>query len=91
MSKKTSKDTTIDDQIDSNLTAILGIQVLSYSEKYVDGKTATFYLLELKSNVTQKTWNIEKRYSEFKTIHDKLHKLFPRLPSIPGITLFKIT
>ena len=91
MSKKSSKDTKIDDQIDSNLTAILGIQVLSYSEKYVDGKTATFYLLELKSNVTQKTWNIEKRYSEFKTIHDKLHKLFPRLPTIPGITLFRVT
>ena len=86
-----SKASKIDDQIDSNLTAILGIEVLSYSEKYVDAKTATFYLVELKSHVTQKTWQIEKRYSEFKTIHDKLHKLFPRLPSIPGKTLTKVT
>ena len=78
-----SKASKIDDQIDSNLTAILGVEVLSYSEKYVEAKTATFYLVELKSHVTQKTWQIEKRYSEFKTIHDKLHKLFPRLPSIP--------
>ena len=88
MSKKSSE---IDEQLDSNLTAILGISVLSYSEKYVESKTATFYLIELKSNVTSKTWTIEKRYSEFKTIHDKLAKIFPRLPSIPGITLFRVT
>ena len=88
MSSKNSK---IDDEIDSNLTAILGIEVKSYSEKYVDGKTATFYLVELISHITQHTWTIEKRYSEFKTIHDKLHKLFPRLPSIPGKTFTKVT
>ena len=91
MFKKLSKSSQIDEQIDSNLTAILGIIVLSYSEKYIESKTATFYLVELKSNITSKTWNIEKRYSEFKTIHDKLRKIFPRLPSIPGITLFKVT
>ena len=88
MSSKNSK---IDDEIDSNLTAILGIEVKSYSEKYVDGKTATFYLVELISHITQHIWTIEKRYSEFKTIHDKLHKLFPRLPSIPGKTFTKVT
>jgi hypothetical protein len=88
MSKKSSE---IDEQLDSNLTANLGISVLSYSEKYVESKKATFYLIELKSNVTSKTWTIEKRYSEFKTIHDKLAKIFPRLPSIPGITLFRVT
>ena len=86
-----SKKSEIDDQIDSNLTAILGISVLSYSEKYVESKTATFYLVELKSHITSKTWTLEKRYSEFKSIHDKLRKIFPRLPSIPGITLFKVT
>ena len=80
-----------DDDIDSNLTAILGIELKSYSEKYVEGKTATFYLIELISHVTNKTWTIEKRYSEFKTIYDKLYKIFPRLPSIPGKTLTKIT
>ena len=80
-----------DEDLDSNLTAILSISVLSYSEKYIEGKTATFYLLELISNVTKKTWNIEKRYSEFKTIHDKLKKIFPRLPTIPGKTFTKVT
>ena len=44
-----SKEQLIDDQIDSNLTAILGIAVLSYAERYVDKKTATFYKIEIKS------------------------------------------
>ena len=88
MSSKSSK---IDDEIDSNLTAILGVEVLSYGEKYIDGKTATFYNVELMSHVTQIKWNIEKRYSEFNKIHDKLSKLFPRLPSIPGKTFTKVT
>ena len=87
----TSKNSKIDDEIDSNLTAILGIEVQSYSEKYVAGKTATYYLVELISHITKKKWTIEKRYSEFKTIHDKLHKIFPRLPKIPGKTIKKVT
>ena len=81
----------IDDLIDSNLTQILGISVLSYSERYVDKKTATFYNVEIKSHITQKTWVINKRYSEFYAIHEKLNKLFPRLPSIPGKTFSRLT
>jgi hypothetical protein len=86
-----SKTKNVEEDIDSNLTAILGITVQSYSEKYIEGKTATFYLVELISHITQKSWTIEKRYSEFKTIYDKLKKIFPRIPSIPGKTLTKIT
>ena len=89
MSKKEKNE--IDDQIDSNMTAILGISVVSYSEKYIESKTATFYLIELISHITQNSWKLEKRYSEFKAIHDRLSKLFPRIPSIPGITLFRVT
>jgi hypothetical protein len=48
-------------------------------------------LIELISHITQNSWKLEKRYSEFKAIHDRLSKLFPRIPSIPGITLFKVT
>ena len=40
-----SKDSKIDDEIDSNLTAILGVEVVSYSEKYVDGKQQHFIIL----------------------------------------------
>ena len=83
--------TTKKQTIDTNLTAIIGITVESYSEKYIEGKTVTFYTVEITSRITQKVWKIEKRYSEFKTLHDTLSKIFPRLPTIPGITLFKVT
>ena len=86
-----SKEQLIDDQIDSNLTAILGIAVLSYAERYVDKKTATFYKIEIKSHITENVWILDKRYSEFYSIHEKLNKLFPRLPSIPGKTFGRVT
>ena len=91
MSNNKSKNKKEEEINDSNLTAILGVTVQSYSEKYVDGKTATFYLVELISHITQKNWTIEKRYSEFNSIHDKLKKIFPRIPNIPGKTLTKVT
>ena len=91
MSNQKSKSKKTEEEIDSNLTAILGVTVQSFSEKYIQGKTATFYLVELISHITQKTWTIEKRYSEFKTIYDKLKKIFPRIPSIPGKTFTKLT
>ena len=90
MSSKESKEKLIDDQIDSNLTAVIGITVLSYSEKQVDKKSVIFYNVEVKSNITQNTWVIDKRYSEFFAMHEKLNKLFPRLPTIPGKTLSKV-
>ena len=77
--------------IDTNETSIIGITIESYSEKYIDGKTVTFYTAEIISRITQNTWKIEKRYSEFKKLHDNLSKIFPRLPSIPGTTLFKVS
>ena len=43
MSNNKSKNKKEEEINDSNLTAILGVTVQSYSEKYVDGKTATFY------------------------------------------------
>ena len=81
-----SKENAIDDQIDSNLTAILGISVLSYSERYIDKKTATFYKIEIKSHITQNIWILDKRFSEFYEIYEKLRKLFPHLSTIPGKT-----
>ena len=91
-SKKQPKiDPKLQTVVDTNETAIIGITIESYSEKYIDGKTVTFYTAEIISRITQNTWKIEKRYSEFKKLHDTLSKIFPRLPSIPGTTLFKVS
>ena len=71
--------------------SILGIEVPSYSEKAVGSKLVTFYLVEVTSRITKNSWTIDKRYSEFKKLHDAMIKIFPRLPSIPGTTIFKVT
>ena len=71
--------------------SIIGIEVPSYSEKKIGSKSVTFYLVEVTSRITKNSWKIDKRYSEFKKLHDNMIKIFPRLPSIPGTTLFKVT
>ena len=76
---------------DSNMTSIIRVSIKSFSEKYVDKKTVTFYDLEITSNISQKSWVMPKRYNEFKTLHASLSKIYPNLPSIPGTTFFKVT
>ena len=79
------------DKLDSNMTAIISISIKSFTEKYVDKKTVTFYDLEITSNITQKSWVLPKRYNEFKTLHTSLSKVYLNLPPIPGTTFFKVT
>jgi WD40 repeat protein len=79
------------EQIDSNLTAIIGITIKSFSEKYVSSKTVTFYEVEITSHITQKAWTVERRYNEFKVLHASLSKIYINLPTIPGTSFFKIT
>ena len=86
-----AKESVEPDHIDSNTTAIIGISVKSFSEKYIEKKTVTFYDLEITSHITQKSWILQKRYNEFKTLHASLSKIYLNLPPIPGITLFKVT
>ena len=78
-------------KLDANDLAIIGLTVDSFADKFVDSKSVTFYNCRVTSRISQKEWIIEKRYSEFKKLHDSLGKLFPRLPSIPGTTIFKVT
>jgi WD40 repeat protein len=80
----------LNSEFDTNLTSLLGIKIANFSEKYIDKKTVTYYSIEITSNITKKTWKIEKRYSEFKSLHDTLNKMYPNLPSIPKATFFKV-
>ena len=79
------------EQIDSNLTAIIGITIKSFNEKYIDKKTVTFYEVEVTSHITQKAFCVERRYNEFKNLHANLSKIYVNLPPIPGTSFFKIT
>jgi hypothetical protein len=57
----------------------------------VGSKSVTFYQCEIISRITRNSWTIDKRYSEFKKLHDAMIKIFPRLPTIPGTTFFKVS
>jgi len=74
------------DYLQSNLE----ITIHEFFEKYVDGKTVTFYKIEVYDNFSKETWNLEKRYSEIDLLHKTINKLYPNIPPMPGKTLFKI-
>ena len=76
---------------DSNLTAIIGVTIKNFNEKYIDKKTVTFYEIEVTSHITQNSWDVQRRYNEFKNLHDSLSKIFVNIPPIPGTSIFKIT
>jgi hypothetical protein len=89
--QKKAQNNEVKSLLDEDSLSILGINVLSYSDKLVGSKAVTFYLVEITSRITKNTWKIDKRYSEFKKLHDAMLKIYPRLPKIPGTTLFKVT
>ena len=72
------------------LLSNLEIKIHEFFEKYVDGKTVTFYKIEVYDNFSKETWYLEKRYSEIDFLHKTISKLYPNIPSMPGKTLFKI-
>ena len=89
--QKNANDKGVKSLIDESSFSILGINVLSYADKLVGSKAVTFYQVEITSRITKNSWKIDKRYSEFKKLHDAMLKIYPRLPKIPGTTLFKVT
>ena len=89
--QKNASDKGVKSLMDENSFSILGINVLSYADKLVGSKAVTFYQVEITSRITKNSWKIDKRYSEFKKLHDAMLKIYPRLPKIPGTTLFKVT
>ena len=72
------------------LFSTLQISITEFFEKYVEGKTVTFYKIEVYDNYSKDSWILEKRYSEIDTLHKTLSKLYPNIPPMPGKTLFKI-
>ena len=76
--------------MDDYVSSTLEIKINEFGEKYIDGKTVTFYRIEIYDNYSKESWFLEKRYSEIDTLHKTLSKLYPNIPPMPGKTLFKI-
>ena len=91
MSSSNKDNYNFDNEIDTNLISIIAITIKSFSDRYVEKKSVTFYDLEITSNITQNSWILSKRYNEFKALHSSLSKIYINLPPIPGTTLFKMT
>ena len=72
------------------LFSALEIKINEFFEKYVEGKTVTFYKIEVYDNYSKETWVLEKRYSEIDFLHKTISKLYPNIPPMPGKTLFKV-
>ena len=72
------------------LQSTLQISIPEFFEKYIDGKTVTFYKIEVYDIYSKENWILEKRYSEIDILHKTLSKLYPNIPPMPGKTLFKV-
>lgn len=69
----------------------ISIEIPEFSEKYVNSKLITFFSIEVLNNYSQQRWKIEKRYSEFESLHKSLVVIVPNVPSIPGKSLLKLS
>ena len=76
---------------DEYLSSTLQISIPEFGEKYIDGKTVTFYKINIYDNYSKENWTLEKRYSEIDLLHKTISKLYPNIPPMPGKTLFKVT
>ena len=76
--------------MDDYVASTIEVRINEFGEKYIDGKTVTFYKIEIYDNYSKESWILEKRYSEIDILHKSLSKLYPNIPPMPGKTLFKI-
>jgi WD40 repeat protein len=75
---------------DDYMASTIEVSINEFFEKYIEGKTVTFYKIEIYDNYSKENWILEKRYSEIDQLHKTLAKLYPNIPPMPGKTLFKI-
>lgn len=73
------------------VSSMIMVDIPEFSEKYIDGKTITFYLVNVYDNFSRQKWVLEKRYSEFESLHRNLAALLPNIPPIPGKSIFKVS
>lgn len=73
------------------MTSTLAVSVPSFTEKYIEKNTITFYNVEVYNNYSKQKWLLEKRYSEFESLFKALGKIVPNVPQMPGKTIFKVT
>ena len=76
---------------DDFIKSILQANITSFSEKFINQKRETLYLLNCTSLYTNKKWSMEKLYSDFENLHNALCQVISDPPQLTGKSLFKVT
>jgi hypothetical protein len=65
----------------------------SFEEKKVDGgkNAVVFYKMQVGFTKNNKSWSLQKRYSEFDHLNIQLKDFYPNMPDLPAKTLFKLS
>lgn len=57
--------------------------------KYEEQDNVVFYTISLFHKTYRNSWHVDRRYSEFNSLHDSLTEQFLDIPSLPGKTFWK--
>lgn len=60
------------------VASTIEVTINDFGEKYIDGKTVTFYKIEIYDNYSKEKWVLEKRYSEIDLLHKSLSKIISK-------------
>ena len=72
------------------VSSTLEISIPEFIQKNINGKTITYYIINITNNYSKEKWTKEKRYSEIDLLYKSLSKLLTNIPLIPPKSFFKI-
>ena len=73
------------------VASTISVAIPEFNEQYVNGKTVTFYSINVTNHYSKTNWSLVKRFSAFESLYKDLLKLLTNIPSIPKKTLFKVS
>ena len=65
------------------VTSTISVAIPEFNEQYVNGKTVTFYSINVTNHYSKTNWSLVKRFSAFESLYKDLLKLLTNIPSIP--------
>ena len=71
---------------------IININILNFSEKFIDNNPVTFYKIKVFDNFNKKNWEIERRFNDFYNLYTDLNTLFKdyNMKNFPSKTFKKV-
>ena len=66
------------------IESTIQIEIPSFSEKYVNQQTVTFFVINCTNLYSNQKWSLEKQFDDFSELEANLAKIIPDTPSIEG-------